>query len=245
MTKRNNPFSAAKKKATKAGEKKTKKPRKKKKEDPRFSESDIEKSESGALVKSKPLSKAAKKTRTDSFLGTHVPPRECDNCDLTKSCPLYKPGFECAFTSAVESKPVENEDDLIDAIKSVVSLQLSRAQFLTIAENITGSHSDELDKVITSTGFLAKDLHTMMKERKGGSRLNRGEIGPLQVLFSTTYNSQQNNQGQLDVVERPVIDFKGDEGVDIEDFSRREQEEKEMRQDSRDRRKQFLESTKV
>lgn len=72
------------------------------------------------------------------FSGKHMPVLQCNACSMSRVCPKFKAGFECAFLPFLNSHRVETPTDLVHYMKEVVGMNMKRAHLMTMIETANG-----------------------------------------------------------------------------------------------------------
>jgi hypothetical protein len=68
-----------------------------------------------------------------------MPSLQCSNCQLSAQCPQYKPGYVCAFEPFLNSHSIQDERDLMEYMKDLLSEGVKRAQQTLLMERLSGA----------------------------------------------------------------------------------------------------------
>ena len=71
-----------------------------------------------------------------------MPKLNCDTCYASGKCPEYQAGYVCAYNKLFKRFNTRNREDVMDAIHSLVELNLSRLQRQAIFEVLDGGMAD-------------------------------------------------------------------------------------------------------
>lgn len=97
--------------------------------------------------------------------GRHLPVLVCSNCSISRVCPKFRAGYECAYLPYLNSHKVESVDDLVKYMKIMVGNSMKRAQMMSIIEAASGGMpSVETSESLDTAFRQLKDLHSVMKD---------------------------------------------------------------------------------
>lgn len=119
-----------------------------------------------------------------SFYGRHLPVLACSNCSLSRVCPKFRAGYECAFLPFLHSHKVESTTDLISYMKDFVGNSMRRAQLMNIIETANGGMpSVETSEALDMAFNQLKELHKVMSERTEDSVSIEGDESLIGSIF--------------------------------------------------------------
>lgn len=97
--------------------------------------------------------------------GRHLPVLACNTCSISRSCPKFKAGYECAYLPYLNSHKVETTEDLVKYMKIMVGNSMKRAQMMSIVEAASGGMpSVETSESLDTAFRQLRELHTVLKE---------------------------------------------------------------------------------
>ena len=149
------------------------------------------------------------------FYGRHLPVLACNSCTLSRVCPKFRAGFECAFLPFLHSHSVETTTDLVTYMKDFVGNSMRRAQLMNIIETANGGMpSVETSEALDMAFRQLKELHGVMSERTEESVSIEGD----ESLIGTIFGGMQAKQ-LLDATREmkrvdPVVDLPKVEGTE-------------------------------
>lgn len=86
----------------------------------------------------------------------------CDTCYAAQTCPEFKAGYVCAYDKMFDRFDTRNVEDIIDAMQSMVNLNLSRMQRVALFEMLDGGMPDgNLTGMIDQNMRLLQNLQKM------------------------------------------------------------------------------------
>jgi hypothetical protein len=150
------------------------------------------------------------------FYGRHLPVLACNSCTLSRVCPKFRAGFECAFLPFLHSHSVETTTDLVTYMKDFVGNSMRRAQLMNIIETANGGMpSVETSEALDMAFRQLKELHGVMSERTEESVSIEGD----ESLIGTIFGGMQAKQ-LLDATREmkrvdPVVDLPKVEGTEM------------------------------
>ena len=87
----------------------------------------------------------------------------CDTCYAAQNCPEYKAGYVCAYHKMFKRFDSRNPQDIIDAMQSMVNLNMERMQRLAIFEMLDGGMPDgNLSIMIDQNMRLLSNMKAMI-----------------------------------------------------------------------------------
>lgn len=127
-----------------------------------------------------------RKWRARSFNGRHLPLLQCNVCSLSRVCPKFKAGYECAYVPLLNSHEVHNTDDLLKYMKLMCGNQMKRVQLMNIHEAATGSMpSVETTEAMSMAFQQLKELHKLITENEGEATIEvEGSATVIGQIFS-------------------------------------------------------------
>ena len=109
--------------------------------------------------------KEQRRWKARSFYGRHLPVLQCNNCSLSRTCPKFRAGYECAFLPYLNSHRVETVDDLKKYMKQFVGNSMRRAQLMNIIEAANGGMpSVETSEALDMAFRQLKELHGVLSD---------------------------------------------------------------------------------
>lgn len=97
--------------------------------------------------------------------GRHLPVLQCNNCSISRVCPKFKAGYECAYLPYLNSHRVESTEDLLKYMKLMVGNSMKRAQLMSLIETSNGGMpSVETSEALDMSFRQLKELHGVMTE---------------------------------------------------------------------------------
>lgn len=106
-----------------------------------------------------------RKWKARSFFGRHLTTLQCNNCTISRVCPKFKAGYECAYLPYLNSHKIETAGDLIRYMKQFAENSMRRAQLMSIQESASGGMpSLEASEALDMAFKQLKDLHTVITE---------------------------------------------------------------------------------
>lgn len=94
-----------------------------------------------------------------------MPVLACDSCAFSSSCPQKKAGHECAFLPFLNSHRIDNEEDLMEAMKNLCEASMSRVHRQAMMETLTGGMpSMETSEAFNLAFGQLKMLHDKMQD---------------------------------------------------------------------------------
>ncbi|MBO8161101.1 MAG: hypothetical protein H0Z24_05645 [Thermosipho sp. (in: Bacteria)] len=163
------------------------------------------------------------------------PKLACDTCYAAQSCPEYKAGYVCAYNKMFKRFDTRDMNDIIDAMQSMVNLNLERMQRVALFEILDGGMPDgNLTAMIDQNMRLLKLLKDMYQygnpevlkqtkiKRADGTEETIVQVsnprggGILEKLFSQTVNKSNNNNKEEETNPKSKIDKENAIDVDIE-----------------------------
>lgn len=128
--------------------------------------------------------KEKKKWKARSFSGRHLPVLQCNNCSLSRVCPKFKAGYECAFLPFLNSHKVESPSDLVKYMKEFVGNSMRRAQMMSIVETANGGMpSLETSEALDMAFRQLKDLHGVMSDGTEDTLTIEGDASLVGSIF--------------------------------------------------------------
>lgn len=102
--------------------------------------------------------------------------RVCTSCHLSKKCPAYDPGANCAYDIPVE---VQSKDQVLALQNSMIEMQTQRIYFMRMAEDLEGGYADpNLSSEMDRLQKMLQRKHDMEQE---SFSLNVTAKGPAQA----------------------------------------------------------------
>ena len=152
----------------------------------------------------------------------------CDTCYAAQTCPEYKAGYVCAYDKMFDRFDTRNVEDIIDAMQSMVNLNLSRMQRVALFEMLDGGMPDgnltnminqnmnllmAMQKVYIQAPEVLRQTRIMRADGSEETTLeynNPSGGGILEKLFANTKEDSKNKENEKKN-EEDIIE------VDIED----------------------------
>lgn len=107
-----------------------------------------------------------KKWKARAFFGRHLTVLQCNNCAMSRVCPKFKAGYECAFLPYLNSHKIETANDLVRYMKQHVENSMRRAQLMSMSEAASGGMpSVETSEALDMAFRQLKDLHSVVTEK--------------------------------------------------------------------------------
>lgn len=121
---------------------------------------------SSAVALQNPEEETAKKWKARAFFGRHLAILQCNNCSMSRVCPKFKAGYECAFLPFLNSHRVETATDLVRYMKQMVENSMRRAQLISMVEAASGGMpSIEASESLDTAFRQLKELHSVVTEK--------------------------------------------------------------------------------
>lgn len=152
----------------------------------------------------------------------------CDTCYAAQTCPEFKAGYVCAYDKMFNRFDTRNVEDIIDAMQSMVNLNLSRMQRVALFEMLDGGMPDgnltnminqnmnllmAMQKVYIQAPEVLRQTRIMRADGSEETTLeynNPSSGGILEKLFANTEGDSENKENEKENDE-DIIE------VDIED----------------------------
>jgi hypothetical protein len=133
------------------------------------------------------------------FYNKQMPQLACTSCAFASACPQFKAGYECAFLPFLNSHKIEDERDMLNALKDMASAGVRRMHLATIMETLTGGTPTlETTEALNLTFMQLAKLHeissksneaSLTVETEDGGIINR-IFGGLGNLLDSTREAQ-------------------------------------------------------
>lgn len=88
------------------------------------------------------------------------PKMACNTCYSAQSCPEFKEGYVCAFNKMFKRFDSRNSEDILDAMSSMVNLNMERMQRVAIFEMLDGGMPDS-----TLTNMIDQNMRLLQQMR--------------------------------------------------------------------------------
>ncbi len=117
--------------------------------------------------------------------GRHLPVLQCNNCSISRVCPKFKAGYECAYLPFLNSHKVETAEDLIEYMKMMAGNSMKRVQLMSIIETANGGMpSVETSEAMDMAFRQLKELHGVVTENAGEDSVEiEGDATILGAIF--------------------------------------------------------------
>lgn len=138
--------------------------------------------------------KGQKKVRKPkNIYSKKYPKLACDTCYAAQTCPDFKAGYVCAYNKMFKRFDSRNLEDIVDAMQSMVNLNMERMQRVAIFEMLDGGMPDgNLTNMIDQNMRLLMNLKQMQ------------EAGAMQVLKKTTVINSDGSSSETVQVNSPA-----------------------------------------
>lgn len=89
-----------------------------------------------------------------------MPLMQCSSCQFAQQCPMFRPGYECAYNRFFDSHVIESPEDLIFYAKELCTQGVKRAQKMLLAETLSGgTPSLETSEALSHVFAQVMQLH--------------------------------------------------------------------------------------
>ena len=112
--------------------------------------------EKGRFVKGQKRVRKRKNLYSEKY-----PKMSCNTCYAAQSCPEFKEGYVCAFNKMFKRFDSRNADDVLDAMSSMVNLNMERMQRVAIFEMLDGGSPDS-----TLTNMIDQNMRLLQQMRE-------------------------------------------------------------------------------
>lgn len=169
--------------------------------------------EKGRFVKGQVTARKPKQIYSELF-----PKMSCDKCYAAQRCVEYKAGYACAYNKLFDRFNTRDMGDLVEAMQSMVSLNLSRMQRVAIFETMDGGMPDGqltsfIDQNMRLVSQLAKMYETGSSEILKHTKVVRAD-GTSEETTSVT-NPKEGSILEKLFLQPKTNDFPDDDIMDV------------------------------
>lgn len=119
-----------------------------------------------------------------SMYGRHLPVLQCNSCSISRVCPKYRAGYECAYLPYLNNHKIRNELDLVKYMKLLVGNQMRRTQLMAIIESANGGMpSLETSEAMESAFRQLKELHEVIGTTEKSEMSITGDATVVNSIF--------------------------------------------------------------
>jgi hypothetical protein len=162
--------------------------------------------------------KGQQKVRKNKKIYSDLMPKlACDTCYKADGCPKYKPGYVCAFHKVFKQFNTRNSDDVLDAMHSLVEVNIERLQRMMMFEQMDGGFADQnvtslIDQNMKYLNMLA-EMESRGKKITAQQRIVIDENGKTETVTTVSANPQSG--GILQKLFSGGFEKKEDDFIDI------------------------------
>ena len=168
--------------------------------------------EKGRFVKGQKRVRKRKNMYSDLY-----PKLACNTCYAAQSCPEYKEGYVCAYNKMFKRFDSRNSEDILDAMSSMVNLNMERMQREAIFEMLDGGTSSSvLTQMIDQNMRLLQQMqevqqaHEVIRQtrvmRSDGTMEQTTQVssnapgGVMEMLMKQMMNRPSSNEDTMDEI---------------------------------------------
>ena len=170
--------------------------------------------EKGRFLKGQKKVKKPKNVYSDKY-----PKLVCNTCYASQNCPEFKPGYVCAYNKMFKRFDCRNTEDILDAMSSMVNLNMERMQRVAIYEMLDGGIPNG-----NLTSMIDQNMRLMMNMKQVMQQQEMVRQTRVVTADGTTTETVQVNSSQPGILERMFMN----RGNKSQDTSLEDDLEKEL-----------------
>lgn len=174
--------------------------------------------EKGRFLKGQKKVKKPKNVYSEKY-----PKLVCNTCYASQNCPEFKAGYVCAYNKMFKRFDCRNTEDIIDAMSSMVNLNMERMQRVAIYEMLDGGiPNGNLTSMIDQNMRLMMNMKQVMQQQE--------MIRQTRVVTAdgTTTETVQVNSSQPGILERMFMNRGKTQDTNVEEDLEKELSKKDI-----------------